>query len=328
MYGAAPACEVHATSTAGSMSQQNEPLASTPTDVHNAPTLPDVPGSAAPSVLGGGAHLASPLRKYNFFLDLLRGIFLGAYAVDELHMPGLFVWIILGFVPVVGTVCALRDAYYSVEVHEWGGLVFNLVGLLPFMKGFANIVEVSHLRRLKHLAHATHQVMHVARQESKIRKARNLSKIRKVRPGSGKLASVVTGAAHDAGAVSIMLAPQQLTGRNTAAWPALLLGFFSAFVLPVVMLIILDVLAGGAYFSYSIPLGYALGSGIFALVVSAAILLLAGRARRLAKLLHGRAFSRGFVSSIAMGLAWLGVLASVLVMLTILYIERASLPTL
>jgi len=55
------------------------------------------------------------VTAYQLFADLYRGAIRGAYALDELHAPGLLAWILLGFVPGVGALTAARDGYYAFE---------------------------------------------------------------------------------------------------------------------------------------------------------------------------------------------------------------------
>src|SRR4029079_15859550 len=105
------------------------------------------PNGEPPTLPGNRDDRASietlSIARYSLFLDLYRGVVRGAYAIDDLHAPGLLVWILMGFVPGVGTLAALRDGYYSLEVREWGALLLNLLGLIPFIKGFANIADLA-----------------------------------------------------------------------------------------------------------------------------------------------------------------------------------------
>jgi hypothetical protein len=85
--------------------------------------LPEEPLAAPGAVEDAedGVSLGTGQRaRYRLFLDLYRGVVHGAYAIDDLHAPGLLIWILEGFVPGVGTLAALRDGYFSFEVsrHE------------------------------------------------------------------------------------------------------------------------------------------------------------------------------------------------------------------
>ncbi|HEV7126283.1 MAG TPA: hypothetical protein VGN32_02440 [Ktedonobacterales bacterium] len=311
------------------MSQQ-EPPAPAYTSFNDADTIPDTtsPSARGVHVPAGAAVPAAPAAHYNIFADLLRGIFQGAYAVDRLHIPGLLIWIAVGFVPVLGTLAAARDAYYCFEVGAWGSLLFNLVGLLPFMKGFATVLDVfqlgklrklSQLHRIHHVAHAAHQVAHAAGHGRMLRAGGRL--------GSRK-ASAITGVSHEAGAMVLVVENKRIPLRNGAAWPALLVALLAAVCLPPVMVLGLDILAGGAYLAYAVPLPIALGGGLVAVLCAVGVLLLARWARQTAKLLKGRPFSRGLVSLAAIILAWFTVLASLATLIAIVYIERGALPAL
>src|SRR5260221_7488685 len=196
--------------TVMTMTENDEPLSSTQARPSPHHSTPDAPGSSAASPNASGPS-ASPAPPYHLSVDLFRGIVEGAYAVDNLHTPGLIALILVGFVPVLGTLAAARDAYYSLEVREWTALLLNLVGLLPFMKGFANLLEVAQLHRLHPVAHAAHQIAHVARHG------------RKVRAGSREAAAAITGISHEAGAPVLVVSRRDLPLGNGAAWPALLL---------------------------------------------------------------------------------------------------------
>jgi hypothetical protein len=256
---------------------------------------------------------ASQAAPYHLLADLSRGLVQGAYAIQDLRAPGLVVWILVGFVPVLGTLAAIRDAYYSLEVRDVIAFLFNLLGLLPFMKGLANIMQVSRLHRIHRTAQAVHKVARVARHG------------RMVRTGRHKAASVITGVSHEVGAVALVIGHKRTLLRNRAAWPALLLALVAFAFFPLAMVAVLAVLAGGAYFSYAIPLPVAVGSGAGVLLCNVGVLALARHARHTARRLKGRPFSRSIVSAAAAWLAWLSFLESIVITLIILYVERDAL---
>ena len=81
--------------------------------------------------------------------DIIQGAILGDYA-DELGLPGAATQVALSFVPVVGTLCALRDAQADRVRRDSPGVVLNLLAALPMIGGVAKTAEViRHAQRLK-----------------------------------------------------------------------------------------------------------------------------------------------------------------------------------
>ena len=243
---------------------------------------------------------------YRFFLDLYRGVVRGAYAMDDLHAPGLLVWILMGFVPGVGTLAAMRDGYYSLEVREWGALLLNLLGLIPFIKGFANIADLALLHRLRHTAHVTHHVAHVARHQRALQVARRGSRTIQ------RSAAAATGSAHAGGAVVLVMNHDSGPRQNAWAWPAALLALITFAVAPMIVVFALLVVGGQSLLAVSAPLPVVIAAAVAPIVWCLFVLLLAVRARRIARRMRGRPFARPVVSSIAF---WLGLCALVLMAL-------------
>jgi hypothetical protein len=241
---------------------------------------------------------------YSLFLDLYRGVVRGAYAIDDLHAPGLLVWILMGFVPGVGTLAAMRDGYYSLEVREWGALFLNLLGLIPFIKGFANIADLAMLHRLRHTAHLTHQVAHVARHRRALKVAQR---------GSGsavqRSATAASGSAHAAGTVVLVMNHDSVPRQNAWAWPAALLALITFAVAPMIVVFALLAVGGQSLFAVSPPLPAVAAAAVTPVVWSLLILLLAVKARRVARRMRGRPFARPGVSALAF---WLGLCALIL----------------
>jgi hypothetical protein len=163
------------------------------------------PGDGDDAVSMGTVQTA----PYNLFLDLYWGIARGAYAIDDLHAPGLLVWILMGFVPGVGTLAALRDGYYSLEVREWGALLLNLLGLIPFIKGFANIAHLASLHRFHHTAQFTHRVAHVARHRRGLGVARRSGNVMR------HSATAATGSTHAGGALVLVMNHENSPRQNS-----------------------------------------------------------------------------------------------------------------
>jgi hypothetical protein len=260
-----------------------------------------------------GVTNAQHVERYHLIPDLYRGVVKGAYAADRLHSPGMMAWIIVGFIPGLGTFFALRDGYYSVEVRDRAGLLLNLIGLLPFMKGFSNIIDVAFVHRVHRMAHTTHTVLHVARHG------------RILRAGSRGPAAVFTGGAHGVGSVAIAVNKEHAPSRNRSAWPAVLLALLSAVLSPILMVLLVSALEGSAYFGYVLPLPLPIAITAVAMLWTVGVLILAVHARSTAKKMRGQPFSRGGVSLVALCFAVFGVLVSLLVSSFVLYAELMPL---
>src|SRR5260221_13733544 len=108
----------------------------------NGPGKPPLPVDRSAPVAADAPTLpgsASSRPRYSPLRDLWLGAVYGARAGDRLGPLGIFGWILMGFVPVLGTLGALRGAQVALKVHDRGSLFFNLLGLLAFVKGFANL---------------------------------------------------------------------------------------------------------------------------------------------------------------------------------------------
>jgi hypothetical protein len=276
--------------------------------------LAQEPGAASGDAGDADEEAAAALRgpgsvaPYSLFLDLYRGAVPGAYAVDDLHTPGLLVWILTGFVPGVGTVAALRDGYYSLEVREWGAFLLNVLGLVPFVKGFANIAQVASLHRLRHTAHVTHQVAHVARRASR---------------SVQRSATVATGSAHAGGAVVLVLGHESGPRQNAWAWPAALLSLITFAVAPLYLVAALLLVGGQRLLAVPAPLPIVVSGATAPLVWCLLVLALAQRARGIARQMRGRPFARPGVSSLAF---WLGLCALLLTALAGAAVVLVALP--
>lgn len=100
-------------------------------------------------------------RHRSIFGDMVRGAFLGDFAID-LGIAGAIVQIIFGFTPGLGDICALRDSFADLLRRDWLGLGLNILALVPVAGGFPKTIEV--LRTLSHLGHVGH-VAHRRAQE-------------------------------------------------------------------------------------------------------------------------------------------------------------------
>ncbi len=94
--------------------------------------------------------LGSPNGKQPTVLaDVARGALQGDFA-PELGLPGAVTQVALTFVPVVGTLCGLRDAAADKRRGDNVGVALNLMSVLPVVGGLAKAVELGrHARRLR-----------------------------------------------------------------------------------------------------------------------------------------------------------------------------------
>src|SRR5215472_15784657 len=124
----------------------------TPIDVlaSSEPDPPTLPGTTA----------SASRPQYHPLRDMWLGAVYGARVADLLGPLGIFAWILTGFVPVLGTVVALRDAQYAWKVRDGWSLLFNLLGLLPFVEGFATFAVLARVKRYHHVLHSAHQIAH------------------------------------------------------------------------------------------------------------------------------------------------------------------------
>ena len=252
-----------------------------------------------------------PLKRYHLLGDLYRGIVLGAYAVEDLYMPGMLAWIVVGFVPGLGTLAALRDGYYSLEVREWAALFLNLIGLVPFMKGITNLVDGAFIHRVHQyhrVAHVTHQVIHASRHG------------RRLHAGTHGTTQVVSGGTHGAAAVALAIKQDDIPSHNSAALPAVLLSLVTtALSLPLIgALLLIGYVDAATPLSQDIPAPVAIGVGIGSFLWSVAVLALSRHARSVAKRLIGQPFARGGISTVAVWLAWFDVVVNLLTGIAVL----------
>lgn len=184
--------------------------------------------------------------------------------------------------------------------------MLNLLGLIPFIKGFANIADLAMLHRLRHTAHVTHHVAHVARHQRALQVARRGSRTMQ------RSAAAATGSAHAGGAVVLVMNHESGPRQNAWAWPAALLALITFAVAPIFVIFALLVVGGQRLLAVSAPLPVVVAAAVAPIVWCLFVLLLAVRARRIARRMRGRPFARPGMSSIAF---WLGLCALVLMAL-------------
>lgn len=271
----------------------------------------------SPTVTGS----AAVRPQYHPLRDMWRGAVYGARAADRLGPLGIFAWILTGFVPVLGTLVALRDAQYAWKVRDGWSLFFNLLGLLPFVKGFATVAV---LARVKRYHRVIHSAQHAASAAQMMRRGRAVGAA-----GTPTARSVVTGAAHGAGALTSMrhddVAP--VLGNRTA-WPAFLFGLL--LLLPLPMYVGVAIVANGdsAGLLRRLPLPSLLALSGVALLVSLASLLFARHARQVSRRLrrlNERGRARPVVSWLAVVCTRVAFLVTLGAIALLLYGERATI---
>jgi hypothetical protein len=83
-------------------------------------------------------------RKPSSWLkDVFGGAVLGDFAT-EVHLPGAVTHAALGFVPVIGTVTALRDFVACWLDADGLGMVLNLLAVMPVFGGVPKTLDVLH----------------------------------------------------------------------------------------------------------------------------------------------------------------------------------------
>lgn len=259
---------------------------------------------------------AASSSKYHPLRDMWLGSVYGARAVDIMGPLGIFAWILTGFVPVLGTVVALRDAHYAWKIRDWWSLFFNALGLLPFVKGFSSIAVFARLKRYHRAMHVAHRAAHTMRGGRALGAAG--SRVAK--------RTVLTGTAH--GAAALASVRHEDTGpllANKTAWPALILGLLLLLSLPTLVGLALFANIDGDGLLQILPLPYPVAFEGAATLVSLACLLLALHARRVSRRLKESERARPNVSRLAIMCTGLAFLVALVATALLLYGERANI---
>ena len=75
--------------------------------------------------------------------DILRGAFLGDYAT-RLGIAGAITQAIVFYIPIVGTLCAMRDYFASRRRRDTLSAFLNLLAIFPILGGFPKTAAVIH----------------------------------------------------------------------------------------------------------------------------------------------------------------------------------------
>ncbi len=104
------------------------------------------------------------VRKRSVLGDMTAGLLLGDFAAD-LGLPGAVTQVVISFVPLLGTTCAVRDLVADLRHHDRVGATLNFLALTPVLGGFSKTFEV--IRSTAHIGHA----MHISHEQSQRHKA-------------------------------------------------------------------------------------------------------------------------------------------------------------
>jgi hypothetical protein len=87
-------------------------------------------------------HASAPPAR-SLALDLYRGVVWGDFDRD-LGTGGAIAQSTVGFIPIAGTVAALRDLIACIAQRDVLGMVLNFVAVCPVLGGFAKIADALH----------------------------------------------------------------------------------------------------------------------------------------------------------------------------------------
>lgn len=134
--------------------QQYDPRESAPAPQWPTPSLTASAGMSAPRVATVVREPAPrrPQRR-SFVGDVSAGLFLGDFA-QELRLPGAVTQVAISFVPLLGSMCAVRDLTADLRRHDRVGVFLNFLALTPIFGGFSKTFEV--IRSTAHVGHAVH----------------------------------------------------------------------------------------------------------------------------------------------------------------------------
>lgn len=92
-------------------------------------------------------------RRPGFVRDVWNGAVRGDFA-RTLGWAGGVTQIIIGFLPLFGTLAALRDIAADLKYHDRLGCAFNTLALIPFFGGVSKTMDV--IRIVHHAGHVVH----------------------------------------------------------------------------------------------------------------------------------------------------------------------------
>jgi hypothetical protein len=95
-------------------------------------------------------------HEYSVIQDIYWGAIWGDFA-PRVGIPGALTQALLGYVPLVGTITALRDAVADIRGHDGVGTILNLLAAFPVLGGLAKTADVLHGLHRLHRAYSSHQ---------------------------------------------------------------------------------------------------------------------------------------------------------------------------
>ncbi len=101
-------------------------------------------------------------RRRSLMGDVAAGLFLGDFAHD-LGLPGAVTQVVISFVPLIGSTCAVRDLVADLRRHDHVGAALNVLALTPILGGFSKTFEV--IRSTAHVGHAVRISQHQAQRK-------------------------------------------------------------------------------------------------------------------------------------------------------------------
>jgi hypothetical protein len=113
---------------------------------------PGYHGVAAPSLVAE----SRTRREYSVIRDIYWGAVWGDFA-PRVGIPGALTQALLGYVPVVGTITALRDAVADIRGHDGIGTILNLLAAFPVLGGLAKTADVLHGLHRLHRAYSSRE---------------------------------------------------------------------------------------------------------------------------------------------------------------------------
>ncbi len=98
-------------------------------------------------------------RRPGLVRDIWNGAVRGDFA-RTMGVAGGVTQVIIGFLPLFGTLAAMRDIVADLKYHDRLGCAFNTLALIPFFGGVSKTMDV--IRVVHHAGH----VVHVTRRRS------------------------------------------------------------------------------------------------------------------------------------------------------------------
>lgn len=85
-------------------------------------------------------------HRISFFSDVFKGAVYGDGA-RELGIAGTLTQALFGYIPVIGTMCALRDLVVDLNRHDRFGALMNFLAVFPILGGFPKTLRAISLMR-------------------------------------------------------------------------------------------------------------------------------------------------------------------------------------